>query len=59
MIDAIKANMTETFKLLLSSKFDETNVYHLVANEADQKNIIFYPEAVINGKNFYGLFKVP
>jgi hypothetical protein len=31
----------------------------LITEEADVKNILFYPEAVINGKNFYGLFKAP
>lgn len=59
MIEAIKKNISETMNQLSSNKFDDKNIFYLIANEADEKNIIFYPEAVINGKNFYGLFKAP
>jgi len=59
VIEAIKKNITETMNQLSSKTFNEQNIFYLIANEADEKNIIFYPEAVINGKNFYGLFKAP
>ncbi len=32
-------------------------MFYKMQAEAGMKNILFYPEAVINGKNFYGLFK--
>lgn len=59
LIQAIQQNITDTFKQLEDKKFNEENVFYWIVNEADEKNIIFYPEAVINGKNFYGLFKAP
>lgn len=59
LIEAIKKNVTETLNIQKSEKYNENNIFYWVTNEADQNNILFYPEAIINGKNFYGLFKAP
>lgn len=43
-------------KLTLGEK---DNIVEKFIGEAYRSDILFYPEATINGKNFYGLFKAP
>ncbi len=56
VIQNVRANVEQTYKNLTEGS---ENVLRTSYQESKDASIFFYPEATINGRNFYGLFKAP
>lgn len=54
--EQIEAKVMETYSNISTGK---ENVLTSFVDEAYRSDILFYPEASINGRNFYGLFRAP
>lgn len=55
-VDVIEGKVTETYNNVNAGK---DSVLDQFVNDAYTSDILFYPEASINGRNFYGLFRAP
>ena len=55
-IQNIEAKVSETFT---HATEDKPNIMEDFVSSAYSSDILFYPEASINGRNFYGLFRAP
>lgn len=51
----VNAKVEQTYQNLTSNN----NTLEMFADEAYRGDILFYPEATINKRNFYGLFRAP
>lgn len=60
LISTIKEKVAEQLTLIKNSDdYYVDSVFKEVRFQATEQDILFYPEATINKKNYYGLFKAP
>lgn len=55
-IESIKSSIIET---AANVKEEKENILQISLKDSRELGIYFFPEATINDRNFYGLFKAP
>jgi len=55
-IESIKTSIIET---AANIKDEKENILQISLKDSRELGVYFYPEATINDRNFYGLFKAP
>lgn len=55
-IESIKSSIIET---AVNVKEEKENILQISLKDSRELGIYFFPEATINDRNFYGLFKAP
>ncbi len=54
--EVIEAKVVEAYTQINQ---DKPNILEKFIDDSYRSDILFYPEASINGRNFYGLFRAP